>query len=157
MANIEISDEEWLDLYRYLLAQLQERGFNEIRAEIEAAASAPLVEESTPEDEARISKLVREEVGKAIIRRRSFEEVFSAAVGVLQSRLIELPEVAAALAQHLGITATQTEFRVDYEQRYALVESEPVQLNELVVSGQEAEVLRSYLSGLGASIGQTKG
>ena len=85
MANGYISGEERLELYRYLLTELGERGFNEVRIEIEAAASAPVVEESTPEDEERISKIVRGDVGKTIIRRRNPEEVFAAALGVLQS------------------------------------------------------------------------
>ena len=157
LANGDISGEEWLDLYRYLLTRLEERGFNEVRAEIEAAASAPVVEESTPEDEARISRIVRGEVGRAIIRRRTPEEVFKAAVGVLQSRLIELPAVAGVLAEHLGIPATQIEFHVDYEQRYALVESEPVPLHNLIVSGQEADAIRVDLSALGAAIRQREG
>lgn len=148
MANNDISGEEWLDLYRYLLTELEKRGFNEVRAEIEAAASAPVVEESTPEDQARISRMVRGEVGRAIIRRRSPKEVFDAAIGVLQSRLIELPAVARALAEHLGISAARIEFRVDYEQRYALVESEPVPLQTLLVSGKEGETIRVDLSAL---------
>jgi hypothetical protein len=157
LANGDISGEEWLDLYRYLLTELEKRGFNEVRAEIEAAASAPVVEESTPEDEARISKIVRGEVGRAIIRRRSPEEVFEAAIGVLQSRLMELPAVAGVLAEHLGIPPAQIEFRVDYEQRYALVESEPVPLQRLIVSGQEGETIRVDLSALGAARKRTKG
>jgi len=148
LANNDISGEEWLDLYRYLLTELEKRGFNEVRAEIEAAASAPVVEESTPEDQARISRMVRGEVGRAIIRRRSPKEVFDAAIGVLQSRLIELPAVARALAEHLGISAARIEFRVDYEQRYALVESEPVPLQTLLVSGKEGETIRVDLSAL---------
>ena len=55
MADIEISGEEWLELYRYLIAELASLGLNDVRSEIEAAVSAPVVEESTPEEEARIS------------------------------------------------------------------------------------------------------
>jgi hypothetical protein len=39
MANGDISGEEWLELYRYLLAELDKRGFTEVRAEIETAES----------------------------------------------------------------------------------------------------------------------
>jgi hypothetical protein len=153
LATGDISDEEWLDLYRYLLTLLEKRGLNGVRAEIEAAASAPVVEESTPEDEARISKIVRGEVGRAVIRRRSAEEVFKTAVGVLRSRLIELPAVAAGVAKHLGISSEQIELRVDYEQRYALVESEPVPLSGLIVSEREVDVIRRDL----AALGETRG
>ena len=151
MANQDLLGEEWLDLYQYLLARLAELGFNDIRNEIEAAASAPVVQESTPEDQAQISKMVRSEVGRTIIRRRSPEEVFSAAVDVLQSRLVELPAVASSLAGHLGIPETRVEFRVDYEYRYALVESAPVPLGHLTVDGGQAETIRRNLSELGAA------
>jgi transcription initiation factor TFIIIB Brf1 subunit/transcription initiation factor TFIIB len=157
MANGDISGEEWLELYRYLLSELEKRGFNEVRTEIETAASAPVVEESTPEDEARISKLVRGEVGKAIIRRRSPEEVFAAAIGVLRSRLVELPTLGAALSKHLGVTTDHIEFRVDYEQRYALVESEPVRLNQLIVSEGDSNSLRAALSAFGPPMDQVGG
>jgi hypothetical protein len=157
MANGDISGEEWLELYRYLLAELERGGFNEVRAEIESAASAPVVEESTPEDEARISKLVRGEVGKAILRRRGPEEVFAAATGVLRSRLIELPTLAGVLSKHLAITPDRIEFRVDYEQRYVLVESEPVRLDQLIVSEEESDSLNTALSALGLPMDQIRG
>jgi len=156
MANSDISGEEWLELYRYLLSELEKGGFDEVRAEIEAAASAPVVEESTPEDEARISKLVRGEVGKAIIRRRSPEEVFAAAIGVLRSRLVELPILASVLSKHLGIAQERIEFRVDYEQRYALVESEPVRLSQLIVNNEESDSLSAALSAFRTTNGPGK-
>lgn len=149
MANGEISGEEWLELYRYLLTELDRGGFIEVRAEIESAASAPVVEESTPEDEARISKLVRGEVGKAIIRRRSPEEVFAAAVEVLRSRLEELPALESILSKQLGVPSERIEFRVDYEQRYALVQSDPVRLISLTVSEEEIASIHLALSALG--------
>jgi hypothetical protein len=71
LANQDLLEAEWLELYQYLLAQLAKLGFDDIRSEIEAAASTPVVEESTPEDQAQISKIVRSEVGRAIIRRRN--------------------------------------------------------------------------------------
>ena len=157
MANGDISGEEWLDLYQYLLTRLEAKGFNEVRTEIEAAASAPVVEESTPEDEARISEIVRGEVGRAVIRRRSPEEVFKSAVGVLQSRLIELPAVAAGLAERLEVSPDDIEFRVDYEQRYALVESQPVPLRGLIVGGREVDLIRRDLAALGAARREAKG
>lgn len=151
LPDIEMSGGEWLDLYRYLLAKLATLGLNEVRSEIEAAASAPVVEESTPEEEARISKLIRGEVGKAIIRRRDPSEVFHTALGVLHSRLIEMPAVAVALANNLKVSAARIEFRVDYEQRYALVESKPLLLNDFLVTADDLGVIRAGLSTLGIS------
>lgn len=157
MANGDISGEERLELYRYLLTELEERGLNEVRAEIEAAASAPVVEESTPEDEERISKIVRGEVGKTIIRRRNPDEVFAAALGVLQSRLVEIPALAGALSKRLRTPSDRIEFRVDYEQRYALVQSDPVRLNQLIVSDQEAGSIRLSLLALGLPTTEQQG
>jgi hypothetical protein len=157
MANGDISGEERLELYRYLLTELEKRGLNEVRAEIEAAASAPVVEESTPEDEERISKIVRGEVGKTIIRRRNPDEVFAAALGVLQSRLVEVPALAGALSKRLGTPSDRIEFRVDYEQRYALVQSDPVRLNQLIVSDQEAGSIRLSLLALGLPTTEQQG
>jgi hypothetical protein len=67
--------------------------------------------------------------------------------------LIELPAVAAGVAKHLGISSEQIELRVDYEQRYALVESEPVPLSGLIVSEREVDVIRRDL----AALGETRG
>lgn len=150
MANENISGEEWLELYRYLLNELAVRGYNDIRLEIEAAASAPVTEESTPEDQARLSKIVRGEVGRTRIRRRGPDEVFQAAIEVLQSRLVELPAVAVGLAKHLAVPAAGMEFRRDDEYRYALVESEPVALDQLVIDGPQVASIRRDLSMLGA-------
>jgi hypothetical protein len=154
MANGDISNEERLELYRYLLTALEERGLREVRGEIEAAASAPVVEESTPEDEERISKLVRGEVGKRIIRRREPHEVFAAALEVLQSRLVEIPALAGALSMRLATPSDRIEFRLDYEQRYALVQSDPVRLDQMIVGDEEGNSIRTALSGLG--LPQTK-
>lgn len=150
MANENISDEEWLELYRYLLNELELRGYNDIRVEIEAAASAPVIEESTPEDQAHLSKIVRGEVGRTRIRRRRPGEVFQAAIEVLQSRLLELPAVAVGLAKYLAVPAAGMEFRRDDEYRYALVESEAVALVQLVIDEPQIISIRRDLSILGA-------
>ena len=154
MANADLSVEEWAALYQYLLTELEKRGFNEIRAEIETAASEPAAEEGTPEEQARISGLVRGEVGKATIRRRSPEEVFAAAVGVLRSRLEELPVLAAILSKSLALPPDRIEFRFDYEQRYALKPSDLVRLDHLLVNEQELHDIRDAFSVLGVSNNQ---
>lgn len=145
-----MSDEDWLELYTYLLRRLDEKGFPGIREEIEDAASAPVTEESKPEDEARISKAVREEVGRIAFRRRQPKEVFEAAVRVLQSRLIELPKVAESLAERLQVPKDRIEFRLDYEQRYALVESAPIPLTQLTLSESDATHIRESFKTLWA-------
>ena len=93
--------------------------------------------------------MIKSEVGKAIIRRRDPAEVFHTALGVLHSRLIELPAVAVALADNLKVPAASIEFRVDYEQRYALVESKPMLLKDLLVPADDLGAIRVGLSTLG--------
>jgi hypothetical protein len=156
LANDTLSEAEWLELYRYLLMRLEERRFNDVRAEIEAAAAAPLIEESSPEDQARVSKLVRGEVGKAVIRRREPKEVFNAAVDVLSVRLIELPALASRVAELFKVQAANIEFRVDYEEGYALVESKPVRLDGLLAPEADTNAMRESLRGLGAREERTK-
>jgi hypothetical protein len=150
LADQSISGEEWLELYRYLLNELAVRGYDDIRLEIEAAASAPVTEESSPEDQARLSKTVRGEVGRTRIRRRRPDEVFQASIEVLQSRLVELPAVAVSLAKHLAVPPASTEFRRDDEYRYALVDSEPIALDRLVIDTPEVAIITRDLSILGA-------
>jgi len=148
MANENITYEEWLELYRYLLTQLESRGFREIRAEIETAASAPVFEESSPEEQNRISILVRGDVGHGVTRRRRPQEVFETAIGVLHSRLLELPQIAVGVAKHLHVQPADIDFRIDYE-RYALSESPPVPLSDFIVTEHEAEAIRTQLEMLG--------
>lgn len=151
LANEDISEADWLDLYRHVLAQLNQRGLNELRAEIESAAAAPVVEASSPEDQERVSKLVRGEIGKVVVRRRNPREVFDAALGVLQTRLIELPAVADRVAALVKVPASQIEFRVDYEERYTLVGSRPIALTEMVLDERDHQAITKTLVELGAS------
>ncbi len=156
MADIDISGEQWLELYRHLLARLEEYRFDEVRLAVEAAAFAPVFEETSVEEDERVSRIVMGEVGKRILRRRTPAEVFAAAVGVLQTRLIELPAVAHAIAEHFKRLPQDIEFRVDYEEQYAPTQSESVSLERLAVSAQEAEKLRATFERLGVGVRQPR-
>jgi hypothetical protein len=151
MAESDISGEQWLELYRHLLARLEERRFDDVRSAVEAAAFAPVFEEGSVEEDVRISKLVRGEVGKRVLRRRTPAEVFGAAVGVLQTRLVELPAVAAAVSQHLDRAPSAVEFRVDYEEQYAPTQSEPISLERISVSKEESGALSAAFERLGVA------
>ena len=152
MTESDISGEQWLELYRHLLLQLKERRFDDVRAAVEAAAFAPVFEETSAEEEERVSKIVRGEVGKRILRRRSPAEVFAAAVGVLHTRLIEVPAVAQAISKHFERSPRDVEFRVDYEEQYSPTQSESISLERLAVSAQEVEDLRRALGRLGVGV-----
>jgi hypothetical protein len=147
----DLSMDEWLELYRYLLQGIESRGYSDLRGEIEAAASAPIVEVGTEEEETRIQEEFRSEVGRLTLRHRNSFEVFSAALDVIWTRLVELPEVASALASSLGNGRRQIEFRVDYEERYALRQSQPVPIHRLLLDEVDKRKIRDVLHDLGVS------
>ena len=144
MPDEQLTSDEWLELYRYLLARLQERGFAVIRAEIEVAAAAPVFEESTPEEDLRISQIIRREVGRASMRLRTPAEMFGTALEIFRARLTELPVVADAASRHLDRSAERVEFRLD-----APTQSEPVPLTRLSVSSTEVIAISEALMRLG--------
>ena len=152
MAESDISGEQWLELYHHLLQRLEELKLGNVSAEIEAAASAPIFEDKSSEKDDWINKIMRREVGKIFLRPRSAEEVFSAALGVLSTRLIELPAIADAISKYLGRQAKGIEFRVDYMEQYAPRKSEPVSLERLTISSQEKESIDTALNRLGIPI-----
>jgi hypothetical protein len=149
-----MSTQDWEELFRYLLARLEERGLTQIRAEIEVAATAPVFEESTPEEDVRISAMVRGEVGKAYIRRRTASEMFNVAVGVLYSRLIEVPVIADSISRNLKRPPEQVEFRPDtfeaFETRGVPVRAESVSLARMSIAEAEMARMSGILVRLGA-------
>ena len=91
MADIELSPEDWLELYRFLLERLESKGFLDVRREIEAAAAAPVFE---PESEDRATLILtnfKPDVGQRVLRRRETSEVFAAALDVVWPRLSVVP------------------------------------------------------------------
>lgn len=151
MPDEHLNSDEWLELYRYLLAQLGERGFRDVGAEIETAAAAPLFEESTPDEQVRISRTVRSEVGRATMRSRSPAEMFGAGLDVLRVRLTELPAVADAIHRHLGTNVPSIEFRLD-----TLTPSDQIPLARLSVSSIDAVSISEALMRLGAHADRVK-
>src|ERR1700756_4520688 len=132
MEQSDLSEQEWLELYRFVLDHLEKLGFTDVRREIEAAAAAPILEEGTDEERARIFRQFKNEVGTRAVRRRNPFEAFSVARDVLWARLIELPGVASAVTKNLGDTRP-VEFRVDYAEQYAPRQSEPFSLKDLMI------------------------
>jgi hypothetical protein len=148
MALEELTAEEWFELYEHLLAQLNERGFTEVRQEIQTAAATPVFEEGSDDDEGTLRRRRSGAVGKVTIRRRRPEEAFDVAVDLLEAKLVEVPMIAAALVERLHIPASRVEFRVDYEQRYAPSQAEPVRLDALSTDHDEIQKMKSSLDSL---------
>lgn len=152
MPDEQLTNDDWLELYRYLLAQLEERGYADVRAEIEMAAAAPVFEESTPDEDVRISRITRGKVGRATMRPRSPAELFDAGLEVLRARLIELPAVAEAIPRHLGIDVGSIEFRLD-----APTQSDPVLLARLLITPADIVPISEALMRLGVHAERMKG
>ena len=144
----ELTAEEWFELYEHLLAQLDEKGFSEVRQEIQTAAAAPVFEERSDDDEGTLPKRRSGAVGNVTIRRRRPEEAFDVALDLLEAKLVEIPMIAAALVERLQIPAMRVEFRVDYEQRYAPSQAEPVRLDALLTDQEEIQKMRSSLDSM---------
>lgn len=149
MPDPDLSDADCLELYQFLLERLDAEGFAEFRREVESAATAPIFDESSDEEEARVLKEIKGEVGQRALRRREPLEVFEAAIDVIWTRLIEFPRVAAAIETNLKLDASRVEFRVDYEEQYAPGRSEPVSLKSLQVTEDEATKMHDLIDSIG--------
>lgn len=145
MEQFDLTEQEWLELYRFVLERLEKLSYTDIRREIETAAAAPILEEGSEEEKARIFREFKNEVGRRTVRGKSPFEAFSVARDVLWARLIELPEVASAIAKTLS-DGRRVEFRVDYAQQYAPTQSEPFSLADLMLDDiDKRKALDSFL------------
>ena len=145
MADIELSHEDWLELYGFLLEQLESRGFLDVRREIETAAAAPVFERENDEGEEWILKEFAGGVGQRTLRRKEPFEVFVAALDVVKTRLVELPGVATAIQENLCGPEQRVEFRVDYEKQYAPRQSEMMPLDRLqLIEAEQSAVLEGF-------------
>lgn len=145
MPDIELSHQDWLELYGFLLDGLESRGLVTIRREIETVAVAPVLEESDEYKDAEILREFKGRVGQRALRRRVPSEVFSVALDVLWTRLVEFPLVITALQKNLGGAGQPIEFRVDYDQQYAPSQSEKVSLDRLrMTEPEQSTVLEAF-------------
>ena len=149
MADIELSPEDWLELYRFLLERLESKGFLDVRREIEAAATAPVFERGSDDQAALPFTKSEVEVGQRVLRRRETIEVFAAALGVVWTRLVELPAVAAAIQKNFGVAERPVEFRADYEEQYAPRQSEPIPLGRLQLTEVEWSAVQEEFDAIG--------
>jgi len=149
MPDPDLSNEDWLDLYQFLLQRLDEKGLEEFRREVESVVTAPVSEEATDAQQAWILKEFKGEVGQTALRPREPSEVFAAAMDVIWTRLTEFPTIVMAIETKLQIDAAHIEFRVDYEQQYAPRRSEPINLARLRLTEQETLEISAHLTAIG--------
>src|SRR5882724_10368380 len=109
MSDSLLSNDDWLELYQFLIKRLDEKGFEEFRREVESVVTAPVSEEATDAQEAWILKEFKGEVGQTALRPREPSEVFAAAMDVIWTRLTEFPQIATAIERKLEIEAAHIE------------------------------------------------
>jgi hypothetical protein len=146
-----MTGDEWLLLYRELLAKLRERGMFEVVAEIETAAAALVIREPTKDEQARI-KAISTDVSNTAVRSRNPEEAFAVAINVLRTRLVEAPAVANSLAHRLENHAVV--FRPSEGSEYLESQLTEFQLTEMTGSKEESERIAheiNYLVSVAAS------
>lgn len=100
MPDQNFSNEDWLELYQFLLERLDRKGFGEFRREVELVATAPVFEEGSDAEEARFLEEFKGEVGQSALRRREPSEVFADAMDVIWTRLTEFPQVVTAIEKN---------------------------------------------------------
>ena len=151
MPDIELSYKDWLELYAFLLDRLESKGLLDIRRDIETAATASVLEQGDEYEDARVLREFKGRVGQRALRRRAPSEVFSTALDVLWTRLVEFPRVVIALQKNLGGAGQSIEFRVDYDEQYAPSQSDPISLDRLRMTASEQSAVLETFTQLGVS------
>lgn len=138
-----LNNDEWLDLYRYLIAALRERELTHIVAEIEDAAARPVIEEQSAEEDARVSKISKE-VGRIALRPRTPAEAFAAAVEVLHARLIEVPGIGRSLTEGLAPNLVFRSSREDVI--YSEASAKDFSADDLTVSAADFDLIKREMA-----------
>jgi anaerobic selenocysteine-containing dehydrogenase len=145
MPEHNLTDRDYLDLYTYLLEALQAKGFSDLRREIETAATVPVFEEGTPDEEEKILAEFKGEVGQRVVRRKEPSEAFFGAMDTLWTRLTELPQLVSRIERHLGSEARRIEFRLDEAESYSSEQVSSVGLSSLSLTHNEHDEIIEIL------------
>ena len=149
MPDVQLSDEDSLDLYRFLLERLDRNGFLDVRRQVEAAATAPILERPDPYAEPKLLREFKSLTENQQLRQKTPFEAFAAAIDVLWTRLVEFPRVVTALRENLGGPNQPVEFRVDHDEQYAPTQSKPVSLDRLSLTKAEQAALADAFKAIG--------
>jgi len=139
----QLTSDEWLALYRYLLEMLRQSELTAIALEIEAAASHPVIIEPSPEENARVLAISRD-VSKTAVRARTPEEAFAAATSVLSARLVEIPAIAQSIEAHLE--GKEVVFRESEGNPYSPTQQSSFSMASMRVSPGEIRILSEVMA-----------
>jgi hypothetical protein len=114
-----LSDSEWVEVYRYLLQKLRDIADSSLILDVERAASARIEEDVSEDSEIikQFSRESREDLDPIRLRAPTPREAFAVAVGVLITRLREVPVLADRLAKKFNCDATNIQWYSDVSER----------------------------------------
>jgi hypothetical protein len=145
-----LSDSEWIEIYRYLLQELQGIADNSLILDVERAASAR-IEESVSENSEilnQFSRESREDLDPIRLRAPTPREAFTTAVGVLISRLREVPVLADRVADKFNCNATDIQWHPDVSERDQVFERGSFSAFDFKLKETERDQIESALKRL---------
>ena len=151
-----LNNSEWVKIYRYLLKELQSIADNSLVLDVERAASAR-IEESVSEDNEIIkqfSRESRENLDPIRLREPSPREAFEAAVGVLITRLHEVPVLADRVTDKFNCDAINIQWHPDTSERDQVSERGPFSAFDFKLERRELEQIQSALKRLENLLGE---
>lgn len=145
-----LTDSEWIEIYRYLLQKLRDVSDNSLILDIERAASARIEEDVSEDSEIikRFSRESREDLDPIRLRAPTPREAFTAAVGVLITRLREVPALADRLTEKFNSRPSDIQWNPDVSERGRISEQGSFSVQEFQLKVREAEEVESALKRL---------
>jgi hypothetical protein len=145
-----LSNSEWIEIYRYLLQNLREVADNSLILDIESAASTR-IEENVSEDSDIIKQFTRESreaLDTIRLRAPTPREAFIAAIGVLITRLREVPALADRIAEKFDCDTSDIQWYPDVSERNQVSERGSFSAYEFKLNKGELEQVESALKRL---------
>lgn len=136
------SQEAWNHLYSSLISKLREMQLAEVANEVQLAASARIIEEGND-----VLPLFSNshDLDTTISRAPRPREAFYAAFNVLETRLIEVPELINAVEQRLGYLRTHIQWLRDAGPNDIVLQLEEFSGTDFVLSPSEQEQIESTI------------
>ncbi|AFY44138.1 hypothetical protein [Nostoc sp. PCC 7107] len=145
-----LSDSEWIEIYRHLLLKLRDVADSSLILDVERAASAR-IEENINEDSdiiKRFSRESREDLDPIRFRAPTPREAFTAAIGVLNTRLREVPALAERVSEKFNCATLDIQWYPDVSERDQISERGSFSAFEFTLKKSEIEQVESVLKRL---------
>lgn len=145
-----LSDSEWIEIYRYLLQKLRDVADNSLILDVERAASARIEEDVNEDNEIikQFSRESREDLDPIRLRAPTPREAFTAAIGVLITRLHEVPALADRLAGKFDCNVSDIRWYPDVSERDQVSERGSFSAFEFKLKEREYEQIEAALKRL---------